>query len=110
MAKLWKGVVEILDVEKKRLLLRGNDSGRKTAADKEHTTVIAWNLLTQVTTPDRGLIPIQQLQAGQMIYADCEQDQDGRWLARAIVVTPPSAPAATTNPVQTNRAKGGEGG
>ena len=97
MAKLWKGVVEILDVEKKRLLLRGKDPERKTAADKEQPVVIAWNLLTQVTTPDRGLIPIQQLQAGQMIYADCEQDQDGRWLARAIVVTPPSATAATRN-------------
>lgn len=110
MAKLWRGVVEMLDVEKKRLLLQCNDPERGTAADKEQTVVIAWNLVTRVTTPDRGLIPIQQLQAGQRIYADCVQDQDGRWLARAIEVLPASAPRGIGTGAQVNRAKGGEGG
>ena len=86
MAKLWKGSVEIIDVEKKRLLLRCKEPGRGSTADKELTMVIAWNLITRVTADGRGIIPIQQLQAGQMINADCVQDQDGRWLARAIEV------------------------
>jgi hypothetical protein len=110
MAKLWRGVVEILDVEKKRLLLRGKNPERGSASDKEQTVVIAWNLVTRVTTPDRGLIPIQQLQAGQRICADCVHDQDGRWLARAIEVLPVSAPRGIGTGAQANRAKGGEGG
>ncbi len=92
MAKLWKGVVATVDWTKKRVLLRCKEPGQGGSGEKEFSQVLSWDVLTRVTTPDRGLIPIQQLQAGQMIYADCAQDQDGRWLARAIEVMPVSAP------------------
>ena len=110
MAKLWKGVVGTVDWTKKRLLLRCNEPGQDASGGKEFSQVLSWDVLTRVTTPDRGLIPIQQLLAGQRIDADCVQDQDGRWLARAIEVMPASAPRGIGTGAQVNRAKGGEGG
>ena len=110
MAKLWKGIVSTVDWTKKRVLLRCNEPGPGDSGGKEFFQVLSWDVLTRVTTPDRGLIPIQQLQAGQRIYADCAQDQDGCWLARAIEVMPASAPRGIGTGAQVNRAKGGEGG
>jgi hypothetical protein len=101
MAKLWKGVVTTVDWTKKRLLVRCTETDYDSAVEQK-VQVLSWNVVTRVTTSDRGIIPIQQLQAGQMIYADCVQDQDGCWLARAIEVLP--APASqgigTKPPVQ----------
>lgn len=110
MAKRWKGVVTTVDWPKKRVLLRCNEAGQGDPSEKEFSQVLSWDVLTRVTTPDRGLIPIQQLQAGQKIYADCVQDQDGRWLARAIEVMPASTPQGIGTVAQAKRAKGGEGG
>ncbi|PIQ84326.1 MAG: hypothetical protein COV75_02735 [Candidatus Omnitrophica bacterium CG11_big_fil_rev_8_21_14_0_20_63_9] len=92
------------------MLLRCNEAGQGGSGEKEIFLVLSWDVLTRVTTPDRGLIPIQQLQAGQRIYADCVQDQDGRWLARAIEVLPASAPRDIGTGAQAKGAKGGEGG
>lgn len=86
MAKRWIGVVGTVDWEKKRLLLGYNDIDSGASGETAVFQVLSWNVLTRVTMPDRGLIPIQQLQVGQRIDADCVQDQDGRWVARAIEV------------------------
>ena len=103
MAKLWKGVVATVDWTKKRLLLRCKEPGQGGAGEKEFVQVLSWDVLTRVTTPDRGLIPIQQLQAGQRIYADCVQDQDGRWVARAIEVAKPAEPGQRSATQQQER-------
>ncbi len=109
MAKLWKGVVATVDWTKKRVLFRYNEPGHEHSGEQETLQVLSWDVLTRVTTPDRGLIPIQQLQVGQMIHADCVQDQDGCWLARAIEVMPVSVPREIGTGAHTKGAKGGEG-
>jgi len=110
MAKLWTGVVGTVDWTKKRLVLRCKEAGQGGSDEKELFQVLSWDVLTRVTTPDRGLIPVQQLQAGQRIDADCAQEQDGRWLARAIEVMPVSVPRDFGTGAQVKGAKGGEGG
>lgn len=92
MVKLWKGVVVEVDWTKKRLLLRCKEAGQSAPSEKEFFQVLSWDMLTRVTTPDRGLIPIQQLQPGQRIYVDCVQDQDSGWMARAVEVVKPAEP------------------
>lgn len=108
MAKLWEGVVGTVDWTKKRLLLRCNEPGQGGSGEKEFVQVLSWDVLTRVTTPDRKLSIPQQLQAGQMIYADCTQDQDGRWVARAIEVVKPTEPGQRSATQQ--QREGGEGG
>jgi hypothetical protein len=108
MAKLWRGVVSTVDWTKKRVLLRCKEPNQGGSGEKEFFQVLSWDVLTRVTTPDRGLIPIQQLQAGQRIYADCVQNQDGCWVARAIEVVKPAEPGQQSATQQ--QRKGGEGG
>ena len=107
MAKLRKGVVSTVDWSKKRVLLRCNDAGQGSG-EKEFFQVLSWDVLTRVTAADGGIMFPQKLQAGQHICADCVQDQDGHWIARAIEILSASAPQETGAHV--NRAKGGEGG
>jgi hypothetical protein len=87
MTTLWKGVVAAVDWTKKRLWVRCAAPDDAGAVEPE-VHVLSWNVATRVTTPDRGMIPIQQLQVGQRIDADCVRDQGGCWLARAIEVLP----------------------
>lgn len=82
MATRWKGIVASVDWSKKRLLVRCRDG----SGASEFPQVLTWDVVTRVTTSDRGIIPIQQLLAGETVSADCVQDQDGRWLARTIEV------------------------
>ncbi len=103
MAKLWKGVVGTVDWRKQQVLLRCNEPDQGDSNGKEFFQVLSWNVLTRVTAPDRGLIPAQQLQTGQKISADCVQDQDGRWLARAIEVVKPAEPGQRSETQQQER-------
>ena len=100
MVKHWKGVVSTVDWTKKRVLLRCHEPGQGDSGGKEFFQVVSWDVTTRVTAADRGIIPIQQLQAGQMIYADCVQDQDGCWLARAVEVPGISASGAVGTQAQ----------
>ena len=89
MIRLWKGAVTAVDTPKRKAVLQCKDAASAAGDGKEQRIVISWDLVTRVTESGRGLIPAQQVQIGQMVSADCTQDQDGRWLARAIeIVTP----------------------
>ena len=89
MARLWKGTVTAVDIPKRKAVLQCRDTASSTGGGKEQSIVISWDLATRVTESGRGLIPAQQVHIGQMVYADCTQDQGGRWVARAIeIVTP----------------------
>ncbi len=91
MRRLWKGVVTAVDTLKRKAVLQCKEAASAAGAGKEQRIVISWDLATRVTESGRGLIPVQQVQVGQMVYADCTQDQDGRWLARAIEIVKPTA-------------------
>ncbi len=92
MIRLWQGVVTAVDAPKRQAVLQCKDAASAAGAGKEQRIVISWDLATRVTESGRGLIPAQQVQVGQMVAADCAQDQDGRWLARAIEIVTPVEP------------------
>ncbi len=92
MAQLWKGTVTAVDIPKRKAVLQYKEAASTAGGGKEQRIVISWDLLTRVTESGRGLIPAQQVQVGQMVSADCTQDQDGCWLARAIEIVTPAEP------------------
>lgn len=92
MARLWKGTVTAADIPTRKVVLQCKDTASTTGSGKEQSVVISWDLLTRVTESGRGWIPAQRVHVGQMVYADCTQDQDGRWVARAIEIVTPAEP------------------
>ena len=92
MARLWNGTLTTVDIPKRKAVLQCKEAASAAGGSKEQNIVISWDATTRVTESARGLIPAQQLCVGQMVYADCTQDQDGRWVARAIEIVTPAEP------------------